>query len=235
MALLNNYFNVGSAETRGYFPEGINSIVTSFSTNTTVSVAGATLNVYLNNIYLLPFYIRKPTNSLRICFPIVALTNTTSTGSITFGIYSPKDEKTLIDSQKIYEVSLFNNTTVPTIATHIISAPSSLFLKPGWIYLAILIQGNPITCRAYANSNFRSIRGNIPYTSSNQIRDISTALDTSLNYTSFSSTYSIQIAKSGDNTFPSTNYDNSYTSLPSSVHNYVEKINYSTPLAYLIY
>lgn len=237
MASINNYYNVGTQEVRGYFPEGINSITTSLSLNVadlTIPGVAFSVPVYTNVPFLLPFYIRKLAKNIRICLPITAIQSGGVNGTVTFGLYSPTDEKTMIGSQKIFEVSLFNNT-IPTTGLHVVSAPANLALKPGWVYLAILIQGNKFSCPAYSNSVFRSIRGNIAYSSSNQIRDISSALATSLAYSSFTSTYTIQIAKAGDNTFPSTSYDNIYTSLPNSIHNYVEKSSYSTPLAYLIY
>lgn len=236
MALISNYYNVGTQEVRGYFPEGISSITASLSLNTgDLTIPGVTFPVpiYVDVPFLLPFYIRKLATNIRICLPITAIQSGVN-GTVTFGLYSPTDEKTMIGSQKIWEVSLFNNT-VPTTGLHVVSAPTNLTLKPGWVYLAILIRGNRFSCPAYSNSVFRSIRGNVPYSSSNQIRDISSALTTSLAYSSFTSTYTIQIAKAGDNTFPSTSYDNIYTSLPNSIHNYVEKTSYSTPLAYLIY
>jgi hypothetical protein len=233
MSLINNYYKPSTSEFRGYFPEGVSALVNSVSFNSSVN----NIPNYLNKIFLLPFFIRKPIKDLRICLPIIDVqkdvSNNILAGTVTFGIYLPTDENKINGSKKIYETSLFNSTILPSAATHVLQ--NSWFIQAGWIYLAILIQGNAFTGRAYSSNLIRSILGAIPYTTSGQIKDISTALNSDGIYYAASSSYAVQVAKLGDLNYPSVNNDNSYTSLPDQINNYVEKAAIPIPLVYLIY
>lgn len=237
MSSINNYLKPSISALRGYYPEGISTIITNWSLVTTLT-ATKIYPDYLDKVFLLPFYIRKPINNLRICLPINDIqkdsNNNVIPGTVNFGIYLPKEgESNILESKKIYETQLFNSSILPSAGLHVLQ--TSLNLRSGWIYLAILIRGNAFSCRVYGSSVFRSIFGGIPYTSAGQIKDIATTLNFDGSYQPTSATYAIQIAKNGDTSYPSTNVDNSYSALPDQISNYVEKYLVYNPLAYLIY